>query len=88
MAKVIFEFEIGEDDYFIRLHNNAKPMADAIEHLSDQIRAKMKHGDRAEIEKWWPFAKMFKDAMSGAGVDWTDFPGLYTDDTPPEFDPK
>lgn len=82
MATVSFTFTLGEDDHLIRRHNNADAMHEAIEAMATEIRAKMKHGDRETIVKWWPFAKLFKDSFSG--VDWQDFPGLYTDDSPPE----
>ena len=81
MAKIIFEFTIGEDDHLIRRHNNAEAMERGIEHLASQIRARMKHGDEATRRQWWPLAKLVKDSMSD--VDWSSFPGLYTDDEPP-----
>lgn len=65
MAKVIFEFEIGEDDELIRIHQNARALHGSIDDFTSALRTKLKHAPNSdELKKWIPLAKLFKEHVS------------------------
>ena len=65
MAKVIFEFEIGEDDDLIEIHHNARRMASCIEELAASLRTKLKHAPNdAQRNAWLPMAVLFKQCIA------------------------
>lgn len=65
MAKVIFEFEIGEEDDLIRIHQNALKLHSAIDDFTRELRSKLKHApNNDELKKWIPLAELFKQYVS------------------------
>lgn len=78
MAKVIFEFEMGEDDWLIEIHHKAHRMETALENLARALRVKTKHArDDDELRQWLPLAKLFKECVAG---------DLYRSPVPTDFD--
>lgn len=65
MAKVIFEFEIGEEDDLIRIHQNALNLHSAIDDFTGALRSKLKYApNNDELKKWIPLAELFKKHVS------------------------
>lgn len=83
MAKVIFEFEIGEEDDLISLHMKARAMERAINGLAEALRGKTKYApNKHELGLWLPLAMLFKDHVDSDLYDCaipTDYPHLGDD---------